>query len=91
MDGEGHGYTKGMVTMNSRPGAGKFYLSLKTDPNKKYQNAALPTIESGSVVAIRTFHGTFLQLLQKDTRHTTRHGFCWKGWLWFTVTIVPAV
>ena len=91
VDGEGHGYTKGMVTMNrSRPGPWEILSFIKKpDPNKKYQNAALPTIESGSVVAIRTFHGTFLQIATKKTQGTQQGTvFAGKDGCWFTVTIV---
>eukprot|EP00943_MAST-04B_sp_MAST-4B-sp1_P005338 g5338.t1 len=93
IDGDGQGYTKGMVTMNrSRPGPWEILSFIqKPDPSKKKQNnAALPTIKSGSVVAMRTFHGTFLQVASKNNKKGIPLGtvYAGKDGCWFTVTIV---
>ena len=93
VDGEGQGYTKGMVTMNrSRPGPWEILSFIKKpDPSRKKQNnAALPTITTGSIVAIRTFHGTFLQIASKNNKKGIPHGtvYAGKDGCWFTVTIV---
>jgi mRNA-decapping enzyme subunit 2 len=89
VDGEGKGYKKGRVCANrSRPGPWEIIEMIANPSQRSKQDAT--HIEKGTEVALRTFHGTYLQVAKANNKEGIPAGVVCSGknGEWFTICVL---